>query len=100
MTALEQSTERLIAAAQGDDLRGLDEALTARAAAIAELADAAPAAEVAAGLAAALETGEIARRALHALQLRIRFESGQLVRIEALVHNLLVAPAPEIDYRG
>jgi hypothetical protein len=94
MTALEESTARLIAAARADDLLGVEEALTARASAIAELAADSP------SVAAALEAGQIACHALEALKLRIRSESGHLARIEALVHNLLVRPDPCIELRG
>ena len=101
MTALEQSAKSLLDAANRGDLVGIEEALAARATAIAELAEAKPSAETTAGLAAALETGAIdCLRAMNLFKQRLGLEKSHVAQVQALVHDLLAPPDPQIDYRA
>jgi hypothetical protein len=98
---LEEATSRSITAAGAGDLDTLDQALAARAVAIAELQAAPPSEELASRVAAAIQSGEIIAAALRELKLRAGFESARLSQmLAALVCGLSFSSDPHVDYRG
>jgi hypothetical protein len=99
---LEQASTQALQAAMTGDLDALQQALTARAEAIAELKRAAPTAELAARFQAALGNGEAILQALLALKRTHGFESGRLAQLETGLATGLgsCGRPPRFDVRG
>ena len=91
---LEMLTERMIAAAQTEDLDALGEALANRALALAD-----PSVYSADELAAALHGGEIALAAIECFKQRIQAEHGRLSRMRDSF-LAVSTDAPMLDLRG
>jgi hypothetical protein len=98
---LEQSTRHILAAVKAQDLEALQAAARERAAAIARL-DSMPATpELRAAVAASIEAGEQAKRAIRSIKQRIRTESRRLQRIEdGFVRALRPVGTHSVDYKG
>ena len=94
----QKATARMVLAAEAQDLESIEEALKARAAEIHALAGAPPTAELASRITAAIEDGEKAAAALHAMRHRIRMDCRRLTKIRD--GFLTSTPDIHIDYRG
>jgi hypothetical protein len=98
---LEQATEHASAAAAAGDQNALDQALRARAGAIAVLAGASPTPELAAYLASAIDAGKVLDRDLVSWKARIGFERARLERLQAgFAAGFGFSQDPHVDYRG
>jgi hypothetical protein len=101
MMTLHQIAEHAIDAADAGDLDALKRALKDRAAAIAEAVARDPSEEQAVSLRTAIEDGKVIDAALVALNLRLKFERGQLSQLKSgLIAGLGSPFDPHIDYRG
>lgn len=98
---LEQITKRMLAAAEAQDLAGLQAACAERKAAMATLASMPPTPALRDAIAASIAAGEEARRAIRALKLQMRRDSRRLSNIEeGFLHALLPVVMHKIDYEG
>jgi hypothetical protein len=98
---LEQSTERILAAAEAQDLGLLRAASEMRELAMAELGSAVPTARLRDAVAASIEAGEEAKRAIRTIRLRGRHESRRLANIErGFVRALRPAVGHQVDCKG
>jgi hypothetical protein len=98
---LEQTTQRILAAAEAQDLEALQAASKERQAAIAMLASLEPTPALRDAMAESIAAGQEAARAIRAIRQRIRKDSRRLASIQ---HGFLRVHAPaahhQIDCRG
>jgi hypothetical protein len=98
---LEQSTQRILAAAEAQDLALLEAAGRMREEAIAALASAPPTPVLRSALEGSIVAGEEARRAIRAIKQRIRGESRRLANIEkGFVRALRPGAEHRVDCQG
>lgn len=98
---LEQTTQRILAAADAQDLAALEAASKLRESVIAALASAPPTSQLRNAVAASIAAGEQARRAIRVIKQRLRNESRRLSNIETgFVRALRPLPAHRIDCKG
>jgi hypothetical protein len=96
-----QTTERILAAAEAQDLAALKAASIEREAAIAALDSLPPTPALRNAVAASIAAGEEAKRAIRAIKQRARNESRRLVNIEhGFLHALRPAARLRIDCKG
>jgi len=97
---LEQNTRRIFAAVEAQELEALQASLKERAAAIAMLASIPPTPALRDAVEASIAAGEEAKRAIRAIQQRLRKESRRLANIKQ--GFLLVSPPAthQIDCNG
>jgi hypothetical protein len=93
---LAQTTERILAAAEAQDLAALQAAGKARAAAMGALNSMPPTPALRNAMAASIAAGEEAKRAIRVIKQRIRNESRRLANIE---HGFLRALRPVARHR-
>jgi hypothetical protein len=96
----EQITPRIRAAAEAQDLPALLEASKQRQAAVAMLPSMTPTPELRDAVAASIAAGEEARRAIRAIQQRLRKDSRRLTNIEHGFLRTLVPTKHQIDCKG
>jgi hypothetical protein len=96
---LEQITRRILAAA-AQDLSALQEASKARESSIAMLGSLTPTPELRNAVAASIAAGKEAKRAIRAIQQRLRNDSRRLANIEHGFLRRLVPAKHQIDCRG
>jgi len=98
---LEQTTRRILAASDAQDLEALQAASKERESAIAMLASLEPTPALRDAVAASLQAGEEAKRTIHSIRQRLRKDSRRLANIE---HGFLRVHAPaakhQIDCQG
>jgi hypothetical protein len=98
---LDQTTRRILAAADAQDLTALEAASKERESAIARLSSIPATPELRDAVAASITAGEEAKRTLRTIQQRLRKDSRRLANIE---HGFLRALAPaakhQIDCKG
>jgi hypothetical protein len=98
---LEQTTRRILAAAEAQDLAALQAASKQRERAIAMLGSTPPTPELRDAMAASIAAGEEAQRAIRAIKQRMRRESRRLANIEdGFLRALLPATNHRIDCKG
>ncbi len=97
---MEESTRRIRAAAEAQDVDALDLARREREAAIAALAALSPSEDLLAALRESAAAGEEAMLALRRIKQRIRKESQRLAAIEAAFLRSLPPEGRHIDYQG
>jgi hypothetical protein len=98
---LEQTTERILAAVEAQDLPALQGAAKERESAMAMLASIPPTPELRKAVAASIAAGEEAKRAIRGIRQRIRKDSRRLANIEDGFLRALFPPAKHwIDYKG
>jgi hypothetical protein len=98
---LEQSTQRILAAVEAQDLDGLQGASKERDRAIATLASLPPTAALRDAVAASIAAGEEAKRTIRTIRQRVRRESRRLERIEdGFVKALRPVVHHRVDCRG
>ncbi len=98
---LEQTTQRILAAASAQDLAALEAASKLRQSAIAAISSAPPTPLLRNAVAASIAAGEEAKRAIRVIKQRIRNESRRLSNIETgFVRALRPLAAHQIDCKG
>ncbi len=98
---LERITKRMLAAAEAQDLAALQAISKERQSAIAKLASAPPTPALRDAVAASIAAGEQAKRAIRAINQRLRKNSRRLSHIEeGFLHALLPVARHRIDYKG
>jgi hypothetical protein len=98
---LEQSTRRILAAVEAQDLAALQAAAKGRESAMAMLASIPPTPELRKAMAASITAGEEATRAIRGIRQRIRKDSRRLANIErGFLGALFPLPEHRIDYKG
>jgi hypothetical protein len=97
---LEQTTKRMLAAAQAEDLLALVGALREREIAFATLASIPPSLDLRDAVEASIAAGEEARRAIRAIKLRIRKITWRLASIEHAFLRVLLPGKHQIDCKG
>jgi hypothetical protein len=97
---LEETTSRMLAAAEAEDLGALLAALKDRESAIAALASIQPTVELRNAVEASIAAGEEARRAIRAIKQRIRTVSRRLANIEGGFLRVLTPVKHQIDCKG
>lgn len=98
---LEQSTTRILAAVEAQDLDAFQEASKEREAAIAALASIPPTPALRDAVARSIAAGEAAQRTIRAIRQRLRKESRRLANIEhGFVRALRPAAKHQIDCQG
>jgi hypothetical protein len=96
----EQITRRILAASEAQDLPALQEASKERRSAMAMLPSMTPTPELRDAVAASIAAGEEARRAIRAIQQRLRKDSRRLTNIEQGFLRALVPAKHQIDCKG
>jgi len=98
---LEQTTRRVLAAADAQDLAALEAASRQREFAIAGLSSVPPTPELRDAVAASIAAGEEAKRTLRTIQRRLRKDSRRLANIEhGFLRSLAPAAKHQIDCKG
>ena len=98
---LEQTTRRMLAAVEVQDLDALEAASKEREAAIATLASIPASPELREAVAASIAAGEEAKRTMRVIKQRLRHESRRLTHIENGFVRALRAPVKhQIDCEG
>lgn len=98
---IEQTTPRILAAAEAQNLEALQAACKEREAAIAGIGLLAPTEALRNAVAASLAAGEEAKRSLRVIKQRIRNESRRLAQIETgFVRALRPEAVHEVDCEG
>jgi hypothetical protein len=98
---LDETTRRILASADAQDLAALERAAHERQAAIAKLASLPPTPELREAVARSIQAGEEAQRAIRSIRHRIRKESRRLATIEhGFVRALRPTAKHQFDYQG
>lgn len=97
---LEQNTRRIFAAAEGQDLEALQTAAKERAASIAMLASIPPTPALRDAVEVSIAAGEEAKRAIRAIQQRLRKESRRLANIKQGFLHVSPPATHQIDCKG
>jgi hypothetical protein len=98
---LDETTQRILAAVEAQDLAALQEASKEREGAIAALASAPPTPALRDAVARSIAAGEEATRAIRSIRQHIRKESRRLAHLEnGFVRALRPAAKHQIDYQG
>ncbi len=98
---LEQTTRRILAAAEAQDLPALQAASKEREAAMATLASLPPTPALRDAVAASIAAGEEAKRSIRAIRQRVRKDSRRLAHIEdGFVSALRPVTTHRVDCKG